>query len=589
MDETTLQAYAANASEIARRHSMARRGEGGVERHIPRAFDPDDRILDIGAGAGGDLAFLVSEGHQAYGMEPVAEMREEAVRAHPELEGRLFEGSLPDGLPEDLDCLGGLFDGVVCAAVLQHLPRAALFDSVFSLRSLLRPGGRVLASIPTRRDDLDEEGRDALRRYFSGVHAGELDLLFQRAGFRTLGRWEDEDSLGRSGVQWATLLFELVHDGKGESPRPLDRIEGVLRGDKKVATYKLALLRALTDIATTQPRRVRWRADGQVAVPIDAVAELWITYYWPLFESPTFLPQMQGEAKEQRHKLGFARELDGLMEHFRHSGGLPGFLEAWHSGRLEGRGGDAAGWKLLGGTLGKLRTAIHTGPVHHAGRSTSGPLFDYDAAARTILVNETLWQEIALMSHWVRDSLLVRWAELTKRLAGAAAGETATPQQTMECALRVLLTPPESERDTRTARAVFEALPSRDRLCVWSERPLRGKFDVDHVIPFSLWQSNDLWNLLPAAPKVNREKSDQLPKRNLLHERRPLIRDYWHLLHDAHPRRFSTELGRLTGTDDVSGAPNLDAGFEALCEAIEITALQRGCDRWAPKAIGGAA
>jgi SAM-dependent methyltransferase len=584
MDQTTLRAYAAHASEIARRHAAVRDSRGGVEGHIARAFEPDDRILDIGTGAGRDLAFLVSEGHQAYGVEPVAEMRAEAVRAHPELSGLLFEGSLPDGLP-DLTELGGLFDGVLCSAVLQHLPRAALFDAVFSLRELLRPGGRLLVSIPTRRDDIDEEGRDAFGRYFNEVQAGELDLLFLRAGFRTLGRWEDEDSLGRRGVQWATLLFELAHHDQAESPRPLDRIEGVLRGDRKVATYKLALLRALTDIATTQARRVRWLAGRQVAVPIDAVAELWISYYWPLFESRTFLPQMQGEAKEQRHALGFARELERLMEHFRRSGGLPGFVEAWRSGWLTGRGGDEAGRKLLSAALGKLRTAIRTGPVHYAGRSTSGPLFGYDAGARAILVDEALWQEIALMSHWVRDSLLVRWAELTKRLAGVSTGETATPEQTMEYALRILLEPPESERDTQIARKVFEAVPARDRLCVWSARPLRSVFDVDHVIPFSLWQSNELWNLVPAAHSVNLEKSDHLPERGLLRERRPLIRDYWHLLHDAHPRRFTTELGLLTGADDLSSGPDLDAGFEALCEAIEITALQRGCQRWAPSSI----
>ena len=218
MDEATLRAYAAHASEIARRHAMGRRVQAGVAQYFARTFARGDRILDIGAGAGGDLALLVSEGHQAYGMEPVAEMRAEAIRAHPELSGRLVAGSLPDDLP-DLARLGGPFDGLVCAAMLQHLPLADLFDAVFSLRRLLRPGGRVLASIPTRRTDIDEEGRDPFGRYFSGVQEGELDLLFQRAGFRTLVRWEEEDSLGRGGVvQWATLLFELADDGKVESP-----------------------------------------------------------------------------------------------------------------------------------------------------------------------------------------------------------------------------------------------------------------------------------------------------------------------------------------------------------------------------------
>jgi SAM-dependent methyltransferase len=217
MDQATFRAYAAHAGEIAQRHASSRRVVAGIAQYFAHAFDPGDRILDVGAGAGGDLAWLVSEGYQAYGMEPVAEMRAEAVRAHPELSGRLFEGSLPDDLP-DLAGLGGPFDGAICAAVLQHLPSETLFDAVVSLRRLLRPGGRVLASIPTRRTDIDEEGRDPFGRLFSGVQAGELDLFFQRAGFRTLERWGEEDSLGRGGVvRWATLLFELADDGNAES------------------------------------------------------------------------------------------------------------------------------------------------------------------------------------------------------------------------------------------------------------------------------------------------------------------------------------------------------------------------------------
>ena len=218
MDEATFRAYAAHASEIARRHAKGRKVQAGISQYFARAFDPGNRILDIGAGAGGDLAWLVSEGYQAYGMEPVAEMRAEAIRAHPELRERLVEGSLPDDLP-DLTSIGGPFDGAICAAMLQHLPRATLFDAVFSLRRLLRPGGRVLASIPSLRTDIDEKGRDPFGRLFSGVQAGELELLFQRAGFRTLERWGEEDSLGRGGVvRWATLLFELADDGEAESP-----------------------------------------------------------------------------------------------------------------------------------------------------------------------------------------------------------------------------------------------------------------------------------------------------------------------------------------------------------------------------------
>jgi len=561
LDRPTLRSYADHAAEIARRHAAA--GDG-VARHFPLAFPPGSRVLDVGAGGGRDLASLVAEGHPAYGVEPVEAMRAEALRAHPELDGRLVAGTLPDALTEAA-ALGGLFDGVLCSAVLQHLPRSALFDAVFSLRRLLRPGGRALVSVPTARGDLDAHGRDPLGRLFTLVAPGELELLFQRTGFRTLSRTVEEDSLARPGVRWAVFVFELAHDADAASPRPLDRIEAVLRQDRKVASYKLALMRALTDVATNRARIVRWCDDGRVAVPMDDVAELWIEYYWPLFASGTFLPQMNGEAEARAHKLGFARELEALIRRFSRAGGLAGFLSQRRGGTL-----GAADRRQLVALRQKLKNAIRSGPVYYAGRSTSGALFDYERGG-WILVDEDLWQEISLMSHWVRDSLLVRWAELTARLAG---GGDDPKEAVLRRARGVLLTPPIPERDTAHARQVFSALP--ERTCVWTGRPLGRDFDVDHVIPFALWHNSDLWNLLPASRSANNAKRDQLPARRLLLDRRPAIIDCWQALREGLPNRFELELSHLTGQPAV----DYDAGFEALCEAVEVTAIQRSCPRW---------
>jgi len=321
-------------------------------------------------------------------------------------------------------------------------------------------------------------------------------------------------------------------------------------------------------------------------VPIDAVAELWLTYYWPIFESRNFLPQMNGEARVSVHRLGFARELKELQGHFARAGKLSGLLGAWRAGRLAEDGGDVLGARLLRRTLAKLRTAIRTGPVQYAGRSTGGQgLFGYDSKDRAILVDEALWREIALMSHWIRDSLLVRWAELTARLADVMPDESRSRAKVMEQALHVLLAPAAAGRDTALAREAFSGLPLAERRCVWTGRSLRRGFEVDHVIPFALWQNNDLWNLLPAARAVNNAKRDRLPDRRLLRVRQSAIQDCWSVLLEAHPRRFPAELARLTGESEASR--DLDAGFEALCEAIETTALQRGCERWAPATADG--
>jgi len=127
-----------------------------------------------------------------------------------------------------------------------------------------------------------------------------------------------------------------------------------------------------------------------------------------------------------------------------------------------------------------------------------------------------------------------------------------------------------------TARKVFETIPGKE--CVWTGKSLRRRFDVDHVVPHSIWRSNALWNLLPAAASVNRQKSDRLPTRNLLADRKSVITDYWDVLHRTHPRRFNREAAALAGSRD----PDCDLLFAALLEAVEVTALQRGCERWEP-------
>jgi SAM-dependent methyltransferase len=216
VDDRTLDAYARETAEFSRRH----RGAGGVLARVPEPFPAGARVLDVGAGIGRDLAALLAAGYAAFGVEPVAEMRAEAVRLHPELAGRLFEGTLPDGLPA-LDALGGPFDGVLSSAVLQHLPRADLPAAVAALGGLLRAGGRALISVRVWRPDLDETtGRDPFGRLFNGLSADELQALFEAAGFRTLARSEDADPDARDRVRWAALLFERESDAAGAGRGP---------------------------------------------------------------------------------------------------------------------------------------------------------------------------------------------------------------------------------------------------------------------------------------------------------------------------------------------------------------------------------
>ena len=202
LDDQTLSSYDSNAREFAERYEN---GSGGISEWFGVAFPKRCRVLDVGAGSGRDLALLLKGGWEAFGVEPSPGLVEEALRCHPELEGRLGR----DGLPE-LSTIGDRsFDGILCSAVLMHIPGEELFDSILSLRRILEPGGRLLLSLPIEADGTPTCGRDSTGRIFNGLSAGKIEWLMSGCGFRKIGIGRGDDALGRTERRWVTLLFSL--------------------------------------------------------------------------------------------------------------------------------------------------------------------------------------------------------------------------------------------------------------------------------------------------------------------------------------------------------------------------------------------
>ena len=386
MDAKTLDYYSRDADALARRYDSV---ASPVAPYFAVAFPAGSRVLDVGAGSGRDLAAMLSAGYDAWGIEPSAALRLAAVGNHPEISGRIEAGALPalGGL------IGGLFDGVLCSAVLMHLSEADLFDAALALRALLRPRGRLLISLPLSRTDVGAEDRDTHGRLFKSYVAEEVQLLFERMGFRLIGRWDTQDALCREGTRWYTLLLEL---STGSAIRAIDQIEGILNRDRKVATYKLALFRALAEIATQESRSARWLPDARVAVPIRRVAARWMIYYWPIFASGRPIPQSQTEGRGSLQPLAFRRPLQALMSAFADQGAHSG-LAAWHAASSAGRlPEDISNLQQI--ALKSIEDTIRTGPVTFSGGSLeTGPVFGFDSKTRSIVMAADLWRELCLL------------------------------------------------------------------------------------------------------------------------------------------------------------------------------------------------
>ena len=130
--------YAALSRVFANRSHAGFREDRDLYRRLAELATPGPG-LDAGCGAGAlEMSYLVELGFEMFGLDAVAENIQVARSQHPEFAGRLRVADIQDPLPFD----DSSFEVVLCNAVIQHVPRDAVFDSVLpEFARVLRPGG----------------------------------------------------------------------------------------------------------------------------------------------------------------------------------------------------------------------------------------------------------------------------------------------------------------------------------------------------------------------------------------------------------------------------------------------------------------
>jgi len=575
MDTETKQVYDNHAKKLAEQYESADMKE--LNNLLLRYLPEGGELLEIGCGSGRDAAFLMERGYHVTAVDPSIAMVRYAAAKHPTLAETLHTKEFP--LAQDDELLKRRFDGVLCLAVLMHVLNHDLFEMARQTGVLLKQGGTLVVSFSTNREDL-HGNRDNLGRLYIERPMGQIQLLFERLGFRLITHRKESDSLSRN-IVWHILVMENATTSPGQ--RSVDQIESVISKDKKDATYKLALLRALCAIAQTERQAVSWTDDGVVEVPLGLIAEKWLFYYWPIValdrdDGKVVMPQKRG--MEERKPIAFRKTMRTLIRAYGDRG-----LNAIYSDYKSATVPEDLGI-LLNQTIRSIANTIVKGPVAYTGGG-SNPCFEYVGSNKKrgrcvepritckclgrVRVPTGIWREMCLIGQWIGESLILRWAELTCEITNG--------RVTIQRAIDRLLEQPDPARDVKLARQIYETISGLT--CVWTDEPLHMDWAVDHAVPFSVWHNNDLWNLFPCSRKANAQKSNKIVTIDFLHKRRQSVIQCWELLRSHAEDRFSIEISRSLLHD--SGMSNWQSrAFNGLVENLETVAVQRGCERWAP-------
>lgn len=526
-----------------------------------------DCVLDMGAGTGRDAAWFAANGCKVVAAEPSAGMRDAGKALHRSSDIRWMDDALP-GLEKVLRSKL-TFDLIWLSAVWMHVPPRVRARSFRKLVSVMGPGGSMMLSL--------RQGPPPRGRPMETATAADVEALARRHGLQTIRCARTPDASGRAGIEWEVIWLRLPDDGTGALPL----LRHVVLNDRKSSTYKLALLRTLIRIADGAGGMARPSRDERlVELPLGLVALFWIRSFQPLIAKS--LPQ-QPTGNDQ---LAFVKK---------------GFLRLQARSAYDLRVGQRFNGNDARHLIFALRDAancIRRMPATH----TTYPGGDepiFPCVRRRVQIVDTvrvdeaflwsfgtfsvpvnLWRAMSRYAAWVEPAVLNEWIEIMRGYARCPDSWDAHLK-----ALRWL----EPEHDTGLVRGLGRRLRESDaRLyCVWTGNRIRGAFDIDHCFPFAAWPCNDLWNLLPSSPAVNRRKGNRLPAAEVLERSRPRILEWWNTAYRsdmALRKQFEVEARSALPTTvfDTRGRATPESVFEGMMVQQMVLKRDQQLALWCP-------
>lgn len=360
-------------------------------------------------------------------------------------------------------------------------------------------------------------------------------------------------------------------------------ISKIIERDSKTTTYKFALLRGVIDIIQENSPYISFSKD-RVCFPFGLLIEKWLLYYYPILDSSVKIPQINGD-----FNLAFEKQFMRIINDYERVGGFSAFYND-----LKNNGIPKNFIIEFLELARKMRDTIIRMPMKYIGRSISNnyySIFQYESKSKRkvsssidteFLINNfgsfsipvDYHEAFKILGSFIggTDSIFFKWAEFSVNASGK--------NLSVEKVVNEILKSPITQREVEESKKMYRNIIKNEGnvYCVWTGKTI-SKYDVDHLIPFSIWKNNDLWNLLPAQSQINNEKRNKIPSIKVIERQKELIIHYWELIDRYKHDRFQKEIkvSLLGNNQDLNWQ---SVAINQLKNSCNFLITTRGYEEW---------
>lgn len=381
-------------------------------------------------------------------------------------------------------------------------------------------------------------------------------------------------------------------------------ISTILRHDAKTTSYKIALLRAINDVVLAFPDVGEF--NQPVVVPLRILAESWVAYYWPFVDVNQ--PIWQGARNLRRQ---------GRVNDMAFRPHLTNLRRAWEDfGQVSSRPSDGyivtsemrvprkrvqypvEVQNAYDRAIAAISRTIEQKPIRYAGPgewtvfdkpirygslSTTGtPLPGTSARDKCFIVSADIWSLFCKLSLWIEALCIHEWC-----LFGEKVDQTDTKPVDRGDIYRLLTDRPDNRRPLTWERNQIDILimEGQEFVCPWTQRRigLGTPYDIDHLVPVSIYPINEIWNLAPSDRDFNQHrKRDRLPSPERLRTAEPILaRTYGtYALADPLAKALFEDVALRFATIDLQVDRFADGVARATVAFIEQVAESRNIARF---------